>query len=116
MLVLFVALAASASVLAQDDPVVARADAQAELAALRVRYGERHPEVVAARARADALAGATTNDPCGVQATLAARLAAVDQELGANRRYGSSHPTIRALEGRRAAYAAAIAAAPDCAR
>jgi uncharacterized protein involved in exopolysaccharide biosynthesis len=106
-----------APALAQDDPLVARADAQAELAALRVRYGEGHPAVVEARARAEALAHATTPDPCGARSALVARSVSVDEELASARaRYGDSHPTIRALEGRRAAYPAALAAAPSCSR
>ncbi len=92
--------------------------AAASLAALRARYGESYPDVVAARARITSLrasleqarAGGEAIDVALVTSALEGELADVNARLGEfSARCGSGHPDMETARARAAALADAIA-------
>lgn len=93
----------------QADPVLRagleEARAAEDLAALRVRYGERHPAVLAAQARLEPLAGAArrarARHPAAFCEGIEARVAVLLAQRTANAaRFGPAHPDQRALDQR----------------
>jgi hypothetical protein len=116
--VLIVSVASSAA--AQSPAIVALADAEAELAALSVDRAAGHPDVVRARAIADARRAAITMSPDVVTSyeacnEITRRIEAVRAELAAqSTRYGSQHATVRRLRARMAAFERVLATLDPC--